>query len=67
MLFSVIAGLLISSPLWLPIVFLAYMIGRHRFGTKVLLLLLMAEGIALGVSLFVVRVLDANSDMPPPN
>jgi hypothetical protein len=49
--------LAISSPLWIPIAFAAYAVGRRRFNLKLLFAFLTVEAIALAV--FVTMVRDA--------
>ena len=50
LLLVLIYSFLLSVPLWLPIVFLAFALGRKKFVMWFLLLLLTAEGLGFGFS-----------------
>jgi hypothetical protein len=41
--------LAISSPFWVPIAFVAYAVGRRRFGLPLLFAMLTSEAIALAI------------------
>jgi hypothetical protein len=41
--------LVFPAPIWIPIVFAAYAIGRRRFGLGVLMALMTAEALSLGL------------------
>ena len=47
----------LSSPLWLPAVFVAYAIGRKRFSMKALMLAVTIEGLSIGLALCVFRMM----------
>jgi hypothetical protein len=47
--------LLLTSPLWLPLVFVAYAIGRRRFGILLLLVLVTVEAISISAILAVLK------------
>ena len=48
-------GLGLSVPLWLPIVFVAFAVGRKRFSLKLLMVLITAEGFALACLTWLAR------------
>lgn len=50
MVYVVIAIALISSPLWVPILFLCQAIAQRRFSLEFLFLFMTAEAISLGVA-----------------
>lgn len=52
-----IAALLISSPLWIPLLFVAYAVGRRQFSLKLLLGLITAEAFALAAMMAGLRQL----------
>jgi hypothetical protein len=55
-MYFVIAWLfLLISPLWLPLVFVAYTIGRRRFGILLLLVLVTVEAISISAILAVLK------------
>jgi hypothetical protein len=48
-------GLGLSIPLWLPIAFVAFAVGRRRFGLRLLMVLITVEGFALACLTWLAR------------
>jgi len=51
-------GTFVTSPLWLPIVFLAFALGRRRLTVRIVVMLAIAEMIVSGLLVSVVKIVD---------
>jgi hypothetical protein len=52
-----IISMVFGSPVWLPIVFAAYAIGRRQFSLLVLFLLLTAEAVSITAMVWLMRTM----------
>ena len=57
-------SLVLSAPVWIPVVFAAYAIGRKQYGLKLLFALVTVEAIALAAASWLILWLSATFTIP---